>query len=284
MEPIANLNGKILPLAEAQVSALDRGFLFGDAVYEGMHLADGRIRFVEDHFARLARSLGEMLIAGVDLVRLRSRLHETIAASGCADAFIYLQISRGAGPRRTHYFPDPPVPPTEFFFVEPFRDPYGQGRTEGIAVITHPDLRWGRCDVKSVNLLGNVMAAQAAREAGAAEAVLIKPDGTVTECSRSSLFGVVADVVRTFPKDPAILPGVTRGRVLQLIRDLKIPLEERAMSEAELRGASELFLTGTTAEVLPVATLDGKPVGDGKPGPVARRLQAEFAARFGGKE
>lgn len=281
MEPLANLNGQILPLAEARVSALDRGFLFGDAVYEGMHLTQGRIRFVDDHFARLARSLGELRIVGVDLARLRRRLEETIAAGGFTDAFIYLQISRGAGPRRTHYFPDPPVPPTEFFFIEPFRDPYAKERETGVAVVTHPDLRWGRCDVKTVNLLGNVLAAQAAREAGAAEAVLIKPDGTVTECSRSSLFGVVKGMLRTFPQDPSILPGVTRGRVLQLIRGLKLPLEERAMSEAELRGAEELFLTGTTAEVLPVVTLDGRPVGAGRPGPIVRRLQAEFGERFG---
>lgn len=284
MEPLANLNGEIVPLAQAKVSAMDRGFLFGDAVYEGMHLVGGRIRFLEDHLARLRRSLGELRIEGVDLDRLRQRLEQTIAAGRFQEGFIYLQISRGAAPRRTHYFPPEKTTPTEFFFIEPFRDPYGPARTAGIRVITFPDLRWGRCDIKSVNLLGNVLAAQAAREKQADEVLLVKPDGTVTEASRSSLFGVVAGVIRTYPNDPAILPGVTRGRVLTLIRELKLPLEERALRVEELATASELFLTGTTAEVLPIAQVDDRPVGTACPGPLVKQLQQEFLRRYGDAE
>ena len=280
MEPLANLNGQIMPLAEVKVSALDRGFLFGDAVYEGIQLRDGRIRFADDHFNRLRRSLGELKIEGVDLARLRRRVEETVAAGGIRDGLIYIQITRGVGPRRRHA-PQPKLVPTEFLFIEPMSQPYAAERSTGVAVITFPDLRWGRCDIKTVNLLGNVLAATAARDRGAAEAVLIKADGTVTECSHSSFFGVVGGMIRTYPKDPAILPGVTRGHVLELIRDLKLPLEERALRQEELATASELFLTGTTAEVLPVVKLDDQIVGTGQPGPIALQLQREFQRRWG---
>jgi D-alanine transaminase len=279
MEPLANLNGQIMPLAEVKVSALDRGFLFGDAVYEGIHLVGGTIRFADDHFKRLGRSLAELKIEGVDLARLRRRLDETIAAGRFRDALIYIQITRGVGPRRSHA-PQPNLVPTEFFFIEPMTDPYAESRATGVALITFPDLRWGRCDIKTVNLLGNILAAAAARDQGAAEAVLIRPDGTVTECSRSSFFGVVGGVIRTHPQDAAILPGITRGHILELIRELHLALEERALHKDELATASELFITGTTAEVLSVVKLDGRPVGDSQPGPVARRLQAEFLRRW----
>src|SRR5262249_35754318 len=154
MEPLANLNGKIMPLKEVMVPALDRGFLFGDAVYEGMHFIDGKVRFLSRHMQRLERSLGELRITGVNLQRLEQRLLDTIATSGFAEAFIYVQISRGAGPTRTHYFPTGATP-TEFLFVEAFLDPYAEQRQTGVSVITFPDLRWARCDIKTVNLLGN---------------------------------------------------------------------------------------------------------------------------------
>lgn len=275
MEPLANLNGQIMPLREVMVPALDRGFLFGDAVYEGLHLTGGKVRFLSRHMQRLERSLGELRISGVDLIRLQQRLLDTIAASGLQEAFIYIQISRGAGPTRTHYWPANATP-TEFLYVEEFRDPYAQQRQTGVAVITYPDLRWSRCDIKTVNLLGNTLAAQAAREQGAAEAILVKPDGTITEGSRTSFFGVVSGKIRTGPLTPAILPGVTRGFVLELIQELKLPVEQSHLHRDELSHVEELFLTGTTAEVLPIVKVDGKMVGNGKPGPMTLRLQAAF--------
>lgn len=281
MVPLANLNGEILLLDQVKVSALDRGFLFGDGVYEGLHLLAGKVRFLDDHMARLRRSLGEVRITGVDLEQLVRRIYQTIDQGSFRDGFIYVQITRGAASRRTHYFPPEPVQPTVFFFIEPFVDPYAQDRQQGIKVITHADLRWGRCDIKTVNLLGNVLAAQAAREGGAIEALLVRADGSVTEASRSSLFGVVNGTLRTFPMAPAILPGVTRGKVLGLIRELKLPLEERALVEPELRTASELFLTGTTAEVLPIVQVNDFKVGMGQPGPIVRQLQTEFHRRYG---
>lgn len=273
---LANFNGKIQPLSETMVPALDRGFLFGDAVYEGMHLVGGKIRFIDQHFQRLERSLQELRIGPIDLAQLRARLLETIAAGPFQDAFIYAQITRGAGPTRSHAFPPENTRPNEFLFVEQFVDPYAKLRDTGVAAITHPDLRWHRCDVKSTNLLGNVLAAQAAREKQAQEAILIRPDGTITEGSRTSLFGVVDGKIRTGPLSTEILPGVTRSVVINLIRQLWLPLEEKPLQRLDLPRVTELFFTGTTAEILPISTLDGKRIGDGKPGPMARKLQAAF--------
>ena len=275
-QALANVNGKITPLVDAMVPALDRGFLFGDAVYEGLQAVSGKVRFIDLHFDRLARSLNELRIGPIDLTRLRQRLMETIAAGPFADAFIYIQITRGAGLTRTHHFPPPDTRPNEFLFVEPFTDPYVQLRQTGVKAITHLDLRWHRCDIKSTNLLGNVLAFQAAREQGANEAILIRPDGTVTEGTRTSLFGVVNGTIRTGPNSPEILPGVTRSVIIRLIHQLKLPLEERHLRQEELPHINELFFTGTTSEVLPITTLNGNPVADGKPGPFTRRLQEAF--------
>jgi D-alanine transaminase len=277
METLANLNGRIMPLKEVMVPALDRGFLFGDAVYEGIRVSKGQICLAEEHFGRLARSLEAIRIAGVDLARLRRRLEETIAAGPFVEAFAYLQVTRGAGPRRTHEFP-PDAVPTEFLFVEEFRDPYVEKRVTGAAAITYPDLRWERCDIKSVNILANSLAAQAAKEAGVVEAILTLPDGTLTEGSRTSVFGVLGGVLRTAPASPAILPGVTRGVILRLARQLGLPVEERALQKSEVSSLSELFLTGTTTEVLPIIRLDGVKVGDGRPGPISRRLHEAYRA------
>jgi D-alanine transaminase len=279
MEILANLNGQIMPLQQAQVSVLDRGFLFGDAVYEGLHLANGRIRFLDAHFARLRRSLSELQLTGVDLDRLRQRLQDTIAASGCQEGFIYIQISRGAGPRRTHAFPEH-CTPTELIFIDPTPDPYAEIRERGGHVITFPDLRWKRCDIKTVNLLGNVLAAQAAKQAGACEAILVRDDGTLSEGSRTSVFGVVDGILRTAPLSPNILPGVTRHFVTYMIRDLGLPLDERPVHLSEVPHLQELFLTGTSAEILPVVAVDGNAISNGVPGPITRQLQAEFRRRI----
>lgn len=273
---LANINGVIQLLATAMVPALDRGFLFGDAVYEGIHALNGKPRFIDLHMQRLERSLRELRIGPIDLDRLQKRLAETIAAGPFLEAFIYIQITRGAGPSRTHHFPPAGTPPTEFFFVEEFTDPYGPLRKTGVAAVTQPDIRWHRCDVKSTNLLGNVIAFQAAKEQDAREALLVRPDGTITEGSRTSLFGVVADKIRTGPLTPEILPGVTRSVVLSLIQKLGLPVEQKHLHVEELPQLQELFLTGTTSEVLPITTLNGKPVADGKPGSFTQQLQKAF--------
>jgi D-alanine transaminase len=271
---LANLDGHILPLTEAKVSALDRGFLFGDAVYEVLRVYEGRPFLPDEHFARLQRSLAAVCITGVDLARLRQRMAATIAAGPFREAIVYIQITRGSAPR-SHAFP-PNAVPLEFLYVQEFKDPYVEARTTGTAVSLHPDIRWGRCDIKSTNLLGNVLAFQVAKEAGCTEAILYLPDGTLTEASHSSLFGFRAGQLITAPHGPAILPGVTRDLIVTLARKNGIAVVERNLHRDELSVIDELFLSGTTAEVLPVVRVDSQRIGNSKPGPMTRRLQLLF--------
>jgi D-alanine transaminase len=276
MNALANLNGEMMPLTEAKIPVLDRGFLFGDAVYEVLRVYQGRPWLLEEHFERLARSLEAIRIKGVDLDRLKQRMRDTIAAGPFREAIVYIQITRGAAPRK-HVFPQG-VAPLEFLFVQEFIDPYEEGRRSGVAVITQPDLRWDRCDIKSTNLLGNVLAMQNAAEAGSVEALLYLPDGTLTEGTHTSFFGVKEGTVLTTPGGSAILPGITRSLVMRLARRAGLPVREQALQRSDLGRVSELFLTGTTSEVLPIVRVDGRAVCDGKPGPLTRRLQEAFAA------
>jgi D-alanine transaminase len=274
LEPLANLNGRQIPLAEVMVPALDRGFLFGDAVYEVLRVYHGKPWLLEDHLQRLARSLEAIRIQGVDIARLRRRMLDTIAAGPFGEAIVYIQITRGVGPR-SHPFPAKATP-LELLWVQEFHDPYAELRQSGAPVITQPDIRWGRCDIKSTNLLGNVLAAQAAKEAGCPEALLYLPDGTLTEGTHTSFFGVLDGTLLTAPNSNAILPGITRGLVLKLAARAKVPQREQMLKRSDLERVSELFLTGTTSEVMPVVKVDGRPIADGKPGPVTRRLQVAY--------
>jgi D-alanine transaminase len=271
---LANLDGVTMPLAEAKVPALDRGFLFGDAVYEVLRVYAGRMWLADEHFRRLARSLESVRISGVDVDRIRRRTLETIAAGNFTEAIAYIQVTRGVAPRQ-HPFPAG-VSPLEFLYVQEFNDPYAEARRAGAAAITHPDQRWDRCDIKSTNLLGNVLASQAAAEQGCMEALLYLPDGTLTEGTHTSFFGVLDGVVLTAPRSHDILPGITRGLVLDLTRRAGIPVREHTLTRDGLAHVSELFLTGTTSEVMPVTKVDGRPIGGGTPGPVTRRLQDAY--------
>lgn len=275
MEALANVNGEMMPLEEVKVSALDRGFLFGDAVYEVLRIYQGKPWLLDEHWRRLGRSLEAIRIGGVDLDRLRRRMLETIAASRCLEATVYIQITRGAAPR-THHFPVHATP-LELLYVREFKDLHAEARRTGAAVITQPDVRWDRCDIKSTNLLANVLAVQAAHEADCLEALFYLPDGTLTEGTHTSFFGVLDDAVLTAPNSHAILPGITRGLILRLAARAGIAVREQVLKRDDLRRVSELFLTGTTAEVTPVVRVDGQPIRDGRPGPVTRRLQEAYA-------
>jgi D-alanine transaminase len=274
MEALANINGNQVPLREAQVPALDRGFLFGDAVYEVLRVYHGRPWLLEEHWRRLARSLEAIRITGVDLHRLRGRMLDTIAAGPFREALVYIQITRGVAPR-SHPFPTGTAP-LEFLYVDEFHDKYVQAREEGAAVITHPDIRWDRCDIKSTNLLANVLTMQAAVEAGCLEALLYRPDGTLTEGTHTSVFGVWEGAVLTTPSSNAILPGITRSLILRLTAQAGIPVREQRLQRTDLPRVSELFLTGTTSEVLPIVRVDGQAVGAGRPGPITRRIQEAY--------
>jgi D-alanine transaminase len=227
------------------------------------------------HFRRLERSLREIRIAGIDLDRLRRRMRETVAAGPFEEAIVYIQITRGGAPR-THVFPAAATP-LEFLFVQAFVDPYQDLRERGADVITRPDLRWDRCDIKSLNLLGNVLMAQEAKEAGCTEALLYLPDGTLTEGTHTSLMGVVKGTLVSAPNRHAILPGTTRGFIVQEAARLSIAFREESLKRQELGSVDELLLAGTTAEVLPIAHVDGNPIRDGRPGPVTRMLQKSYA-------
>ncbi len=275
MEPLACLNGEILPASEARVPIWDRGFLFGDSIYEVFRLYRGRMWLEEAHFGRLERSLREMMFEPLDYERLRARIEQTIAASAIREGTVYIQITRGVAPR-LHAFPNPPVPPTELIIVRAYNDTEtAKLRETGVPVITQPDLRWRRCDVKSTNLLANVLANETAHRNHAYEAILVR-DGHVTEATHSSLLWVRDGRLQATPEGPEILPGTTRQGLPAIAREAGLPIEEASISLEELRAADEVILTGTTIEVLPVVTIDGEPVGDGTPGPATRRLQEAF--------
>jgi D-alanine transaminase len=278
---IVYLNGAWLPRDRAVVSVDDRGFLFGDGVYEVLRVVEGRYIDGERHFQRLSRSLAELELpnpanAGIDLPAIGRELLERQEPAARGEAVLYIQVTRGAAPRR-HAFPPAGTPPTVFVAVTPFLPK--QERAAGVAVITRPDIRWYRCDIKSVNLLPNVLANQRASERGAYEAILVR-DGLVTEATHSSVFAVLDGVLRTHPNGPAILPGITREVVLELAAADGMAISETALSTAELARAEEVLLTGTTTDVMPVTSIDGRNVGMGTPGPLTRRLGALLDARM----
>ena len=271
------LNGEYVPAERAMVPANDRGFLFGDGVYEVTRAINGRLFAAERHMRRLARGLSGLAIdfppsAQEGLLEVSERL---LAESGLAEreAAVYIQVTRGTA-LRTHHFPPHGTKPTVFAYAWRLA-PIPELRAEGARVITHPDLRWARCDLKTVNLLPNVLAKQKAHEAGAFEAALVR-DGVITEGSHTSIFGVVDGELRTFPLTHQILPGITREIALELAVEAGMTVREAPIRVEELEQASELFLTSTTADVLPIVSVDGRPVGDGRPGPVAGLLHAAF--------
>jgi D-alanine transaminase len=276
---IVYVNGAFVPRAEARVSVEDRGFVFGDGVYEVFRAINGRLFASRFHNERLKRSLEgvRILLRGGDSpVRFteigKQLLTENDLLQG--EATLYMQVTRGAA-TRGHNFPPSDVPPGIYISVARFT-PYSDLAQQGAPVISHPDLRWGRCDLKTLNLLPNVLASQAAKEQGAFEAMLVR-DGVVTEGSKTNFFGVVSGSLRTHPCDNHILPGITRSVLRDLTRELHIDLDETPIQSSEIPRLSELFLTGTTTDVMPVVMLDGKPVGNGKPGEVTRRLQRALA-------
>jgi D-alanine transaminase len=273
------VNGSFVPRAEARVSVEDRGFVFGDGVYEVLRVINGKMFAARFHNNRLKRSLDGVRIslAGGDsperFVEIGKQL---LKENGLLEgqATLYIQITRGAA-TRAHNFPPPDVPPTIYISVARFM-PYSELALTGVPVISHPDLRWGRCDLKTLNLLPNVLASQTAKERGAFEAMLIR-DGIVTEGTKTNFFGVVDGSLRTHPADSRILPGITRSVLHDLAREVGIDLDETPIRSDEIPRLSELFLTGTTTDVMPVVMLDEGPVGKGKPGELTRKLQRVLA-------
>lgn len=273
---LACLNGEIMPAEDAKISVWDRGFVFGDAVYEVCRIYQRRSWLEQEHFDRLYRSLNELEIQGVDLKQLRSRMHETISRSNILDGTVYVQITRGVAPR-AHAFPDPAVPPTEFIAVRPYDDAKTEThRQNGVLILSYPDLRWGRCDIKSTNLLANCMALEHVKRKGAFEAALHDRDLLVTEATHSSILWVINGQIQGTPHQDNILPGCTRLLAGRLAESLGMTIQDRKISIEELKSADEVILMGTTIEVMPVVKVDEAVIGSGAPGPVSRKLQKAY--------
>jgi D-alanine transaminase len=271
--PTCHLNGALLPLAEARVSPLDRGFLYADGVYEVIAAHGGRLRRLPSHLARLERSLGELAIANPHTrAQWQSLFEALLAANAAGDVYIYLQVTRGAEYGRNHA-PPPGLVPTVFAFCSPLPVDPPNLIEQGIACITQPDIRWARCDIKSVALLANVLLRQRAADAGAAEAILLR-DGYLTEASSAAVHVVVAGEIRTPPLGVRLLPGTTRGLVEEIAAAHGVAHRSIAVSEGELRAADEIWISAATRGVLPVTQLDGLPVGSGRPGPLWHRMRA----------
>ena len=278
---IVYLNGQYLPIEEAKISVLDRGFIFGDAVYEVWRLVNGKLFESQKHLSRLANGLRDVHITPppeaqqAKLHEISDRLWKENGMKG--EGSLFLEMSRGVAPR-AHQYPKPPVPPTVFLMASSFTPPE-ELRARGAGVILIDDIRWKRCNVKTTQLLPNVMAKQQAFENDCLDAIFVR-DGKVTETSHANVMAVANGTVWTHPIDGSVLPGVTRDVVLELARKHGIPVREEAMTVDAFRKADEVFLVGTLSDVMPIVKVDGKQVGAGKPGPVSLKLLGALRERL----
>ncbi len=274
MPRIAYVNGRYVPHATGQVHIEDRGFQFADGVYEVCAVRGGQLIDEEPHLRRLDRSLNELRMRSpVGSAALRHVMRETVRRNRVADGLVYVQISRGVAPR-DHGFPSAETKPTLVVTARSIAlEKYAAWAATGVKVVTIPESRWARCDIKSTALLANVLAKQHAREKGAFESWFVDRDGFVTEGASTNAWIVdAAGKLRTRPLGHAILPGITRGEILPLCRQLGIELDERAFTVEEAKAAREAFLTAASIGVLPITAVDDCKIGTGRPGPIAARL------------
>jgi D-alanine transaminase len=270
MNDIVYLNGEFMPLENAHIPVLDRGFIFGDGVYEVIPVYSRRPFRLQEHLVRFRRSHDAIRLqyplSDMDWTRL---VHDLVGRNPGDDQSIYLQVTRGVA-KRDHAFPAS-VKPTVFGMSSPLSTPSRQAIENGVPAVSAVDYRWQKCDVKSTSLLANCLLRQFAADAGAAEVVMFR-DGYLTEGSSSNVFAVRKGTLYAPPKNNLVLPGITYDVVLELAQANKLPHEVTPVLETDVRGADEIWVTSSTKEVLAVTTLDGKPVGAGKPGPVFRRM------------
>ncbi len=278
MSRLVYVNGRYVRYASASVHVDDRGYQFADGVYEVCAVRGGELIDEAPHLKRLERSLGELRIGWpIGLAQLRHVMRETVRRNRVRDGLVYVQITRGVA-RRDHQFPIGNVKPSLVVTARNLAvEKYDSLAAAGVAVVTLPETRWARCDIKSTSLLANVLAKQQAREAGAFEAWFVDRDGFVTEGASTNAWIVDADgVLRTRRLDQSILPGVTRGEILPLCRQHGIKLDEAAFTVEAAKAAREAFVTAASGGVIPVTSIDGTKLGDGKPGPVARSLREAY--------
>lgn len=280
MPRIAYVNGQYVPHAEARIHIEDRGYQFADGIYEVCIVVGGRYWDMDGHLARLDRSLNELRMAApMDRRALKVVMKEVLRRNRLKNALVYMQVTRGVAPRN-HSFPPEGTPPSLIVTARRFNLDQGDARAaSGVAVITQPDIRWGRVDIKTVGLLPNALAKEAATQAGAYEAMLVR-DGYVTECSASNAWIVdETGALITHPKGNSILGGITRETAIACAEELQIKVIERPFTVAEAKAAQEAFVTSATSFVTPVISIDGARIGTGKPGPIALRLREAYKAR-----
>jgi D-alanine transaminase len=272
--PIAHFNGKLLPIDQIHISPLDRGFIFGDGVYEVVPAYGGVMLGAREHFERLQRSMDEIQLRNPHTVDEWISLAEALLEHHPGNQSVYIQVTRGAPKKRDHAIPTD-LEPTVFMMCYPLASPSREAVEKGVACVTARDFRWEKCHIKSTSLLGNVLARQISAQTGATETILLR-DGYVTEASASNVFVVKNGVVAAAPQDNLILLGITYQLLVRLAKEGAVKLEIRPIPEAELRSADEVWLSSSTKEVLAVTTVDGKPVGSGKPGPLFKRMHALY--------
>ena len=272
--PIAHFNGQLVPLDQVHISPLDRGFLFGDGVYEVIPAYGGAMLRAREHFQRLQRSMDEIKLANPHTVDGWITEVNRLLAHHPGNQAVYIQVTRGVPPKRDHVIPKG-LAPTVFMMVSPLATPSPEMVEKGVACVSARDFRWEKCHIKSTSLLGNVLARQISADAGATETILFR-DGFLTEAAASNVFVVKGGAVAAAPQDNHILLGITYELLTELAREGKLRFDVRPVTEAEVRSADEIWLSSSTKEVLAVTTLDGKPVGAGVPGPVFRRMHALF--------
>jgi len=270
---LAMLNDRIVPVESLDPIYFDRGIYFGDGVYEVLRSYHGRLFALDDHLARFARSLAEVRITSVDIGEVRNRVERAFAASGLPDAKIYFHVTRGSAPRNHVWNAD--LEPNFFLTVSEVPDD-SRDKAEGITVSTHPDWRWKRCDIKSLNLLANVLARQSAAEKGCGEAILVDEAGLITEGAGSGFFAILDQRLQTAPLAANILPSITRKFVVQAARNLGMEVVEQCLMPQQAASATELFIVVTTKDIVPVVKFDDAVIGNGKPGPQTAALIAEF--------
>ena len=275
----AYFNGTFLSCNEIRISPDDRGFLFADGIYEVVRWYEGFFYDMEGHLTRLKRSMKEIRLTWPGAESFPEIARELIMVNNLHElpSLVYLQVTRGAA-KRNHAFPSPAVDPTVYAFARSFR-PETEMIGKGLNAILRKDIRWSRCDIKSIALLPNILSLQDAREAGCYECIFVR-DRLITECAHSNVFFVIEGVLYTHPESENVLSGITRKNILRLARNEGIPVRETAVSESSLKDINEAFITNTSFEIAPVISIDKKPVGNGIPGPLTKLLREKFNAEL----
>lgn len=284
MPDIAYVNGKWSLLKEAQISILDRGLLFGDSVYEVLRASGFNIIGLEEHLERLHRSLQEIFIKGIKTEEIKSLLYEALERAGYSESFLYLQITRGIAAYRSHLW-DPYLKPSILLIVTEHQPHPPEFYERGVKIITVPETRWQRRDIKSTNLLPNVLAKHQADKKGAYEALFVEPDGRINEGASTNIFLLQQGTLLTPPVDHCLLPGVTRQILIKkILPSMKIPVEERDCLLEDLYTAAEAFLAGTTTEIVGIVEVDGRPIGTGCVGPLTRKIHQAYRDQVSSKK